>query len=112
MSGDRLPAHLEVSALIRTVEAAGGFATVIAKGDQEAGVILILTSERGGIARLWERLPRLDGARRYALVKTQEADKKDEFSQYLSRRCARDPDVWIVELDIAEAERFVAEFGC
>lgn len=111
MTGDRLPAHLEVSALIRAAQAAGGFATVIAKGDRDAGVILILTSERGGTARLWERMPRLDGTRRFAVVQTQEPDKNDEFAEYLLRRSARDPDSWIVELDIADEERFVAEFG-
>lgn len=111
MTGGRLPAHLEVSALIRSAEAAGGFATVIAKGDRETGVILIVTSERGGTARLWERMPRFDGTRQFTLVRTQDPDKKEEFSEYLLRRSARDPDIWIVELDIADAERFVAEFG-
>ena len=43
----RLPAHLEVAGLIRAVEAAGGFATVIAKGERDAGTLLVVCSERG-----------------------------------------------------------------
>ena len=39
----RLPAHLEVAGLIRMVEAEGGFASVIAKGERDAGTILILS---------------------------------------------------------------------
>ena len=107
----RLPAHLEVSALIRAVETAGGFATVIAKGERDAGVILILTNEKGENARLWERMPRLDGARIFAVVKKEEIDKKTEFDDYISRRTTRDPDIWLVELDIANPERLIAEFA-
>lgn len=108
MSEGRLPAHLEVSALIRTTEAAGGFATVIAKGERDAGVILILTIERGGTARLWERLPTLDGTRSFVVTKQQESENSQEFTDYLARRTARDPDSWLVELDIANAERLIA----
>ena len=111
MASARLPAHLEVSALIRAVEAAGGFATVIAKGERDAGVILILTNEKGENARLWERMPRLDGARIFAVVKKEEIDKKSEFDDYISRRTTRDPDIWLVELDIANPERLIAEFA-
>ncbi|HEU4820496.1 MAG TPA: DUF1491 family protein [Qipengyuania sp.] len=108
MSDGRLPAHLEVSALIRTAEAAGGFATVIAKGERDAGVILILTTERGGNARLWERLPNLDGSRSFSMTKKQDLENAEEFADYLARRTARDPDSWLVELDIANAERLIA----
>ena len=38
----RLPAHVEVAGLIRAVEAAGGFATVIAKGERDAGTLLVV----------------------------------------------------------------------
>ncbi len=112
MSEGRLPAHLEVSALIRTVEAAGGFATVISKGERDAGVLLILTIERGGCARLWERMPRLDGSREFAVIRTEDTENKTEFSEYLDRRMAQDSDSWLIELDVPNAERFVAEFKC
>jgi len=111
LSGSRLPTHLEVSGLIRAVEAAGGFATVIARGDREAGVILILTIERGGTARLWERMPQLDGTRPYVVARQEESERQGDFADYVTRRIARDPDGWVVELDIAHAERFVAELG-
>jgi len=43
----RLPAHLEVSGLLRAVEAAGGFATVLARGERDAGTILVVCCENG-----------------------------------------------------------------
>ena len=111
VSDARLPAHLEVTALIRAAEAAGGFGTVIAKGERDAGSILILTIHRGGNARLWERMPRLDGRRVFEVVREEEAELKEEFSEYLTRLTARDPDAWLIELDVAEPERLIAEFA-
>jgi hypothetical protein len=111
VSGTRLPAHIEAAALIRAAEAAGGFGTVISKGERDAGSILVLTMERGGIARLWERMPRLDGARVFEMVREQDAENKPEFEEYLTRRTARDRDLWLIELDVPNAERLVAEFA-
>ena len=111
MSEARLPAHLEVSGLIRATEAAGGFATVVAKGEPDAGVILIVTTDRGENARVWERLPRLDGRRLFAVVRAQATESAQDMDAYLARRIARDSDIWVVELDIADAERLIAEFG-
>jgi hypothetical protein len=108
VSDARLPAHLEVAALIRATEAAGGFATVIQRGERDAGAITILTIEGGENARFWERLPRLDGSRAFVPTKSESTDKKEEFREFLARRLARDPDSWLVELDIADAQRLIA----
>ncbi|OCC23987.1 hypothetical protein MB02_09255 [Croceicoccus estronivorus] len=103
----RLPAHLEVSGLLRTVEAAGGFATVLAKGERDAGTILVVCCENGRDSRLFERMPHPDGDRRWMLVKEELAENKLEFSEYLERRRRQDPDTWIIELDIANGEQFI-----
>ncbi len=109
MSDGRLPARLEVTALIRATESAGGFATVLARGEPDSGSILIVTCERDGGRRLWERMPRLDGPRRFEVSRNADGDPR-ELDLYLDRRRERDPDCWILELDIADAERFIAEF--
>ncbi len=103
----RLPAHLEVSGLIRAVQAEGGFAAVLGKGEPEAGTILIVTTENGEIARVYERMPQLDGSRKWSVSKQQDPENKYIFNEYLERRKQQDPDLWIVELDIARAERFI-----
>lgn len=104
----RIPAHLEVSALIRAVQAQGGFAAVLAKGERDAGTILILTIEKGGNGHLYERMPQLDGSRRFECTKVQDTEKPYELDEYLARRRRQDSDIWIVELDIPNAERFIA----
>ena len=59
----RLPAHIEVGGLLRQVQAEGGFATVLAKGEREAGTILVVICEGGAHARAYERMPQVDGRR-------------------------------------------------
>ena len=103
----RLPAHLEVSGLLRAVEAAGGFATLLARGERDAGTILVVCCENGSNARLFERMSQADGDRRWMLVKTQDSQNPGEFSHYLERRKNQDRDIWAIELDIANAERFI-----
>jgi hypothetical protein len=103
----RIPAHLEVTGLLRAVEAAGGFAAVIAKGERDAGTILVTCCESGKNYRAYERLPRPDGTRGWSLAKREDSENPQEFADYLERRRRQDSDLWIVELDIPDAERFI-----
>ena len=105
---ERLPSHIEVSGLIRAVEGAGGFGMVLQKGEKDAGVILVLTTHSGKNPRLWERMPQLDGARRFICTREQDSENRGEFDEYVAKRRASDPDCWVIELDVENAERFVA----
>ena len=105
---DRLPTHLEASAILRLAESQGGYATVLAKGERDAGTILLVMLCRGEAAVLYERMPQLDGSRLFSATKRENADKSQEFSEYLARRRAQDQDMWLIEVDIADPERFVA----
>ena len=60
----RIASSVLVSALLRLAEAEGGNGVILAKGDATAGAIAVLLTERGGQARLFERLLQPDG--RYA----------------------------------------------
>ncbi|HCB79565.1 MULTISPECIES: DUF1491 family protein [unclassified Erythrobacter] len=104
----RLPAHVEVSGLIRAVENAGGFAMVLQKGERDAGTILVLTTQNGRNTRLWERMPQLDGSRKFSCTREQDDENPREIDEYVGKRRRSDPDCWVIELDIENAERFVA----
>lgn len=108
---ERLPAHLEVSAILRLAESLGGFGAVLAKGERDAGTILLVTTCRGQAARLYERMPALDGSRSFVATKEENPDNKEEFSEYLARRRRQDADIWQIEVDIADPERFVAQIA-
>jgi len=107
----RLPAHLEVAGMIRAIESQGGFASVIAKGERDAGTILVLTIYRGENAVLFERMPQLDGSRPYIAAKRQNPENQQEIFEYLEKRRKQDPDIWVVEADIADGERFIASWA-
>ena len=107
MVDDRIPAHLEVTGLIRAVEGAGGFGTVLSKGERTAGTLMVICCNRATPARAYERMPQLDGTRKWVLSKEQDPENPHEFAEWYRRRGAQDDDLWIVELDIANAERFV-----
>src|SRR6478609_7793258 len=104
---DRLPARVEVQALIRLAQAESGFAAVVHRGEETAGGIVLLTMTNGANATLWERVPQRDGSRKWSPVLYQDIENKDKISQTIDRRIGSDPDLWIVELDIADPERFI-----
>jgi hypothetical protein len=103
----RLPARIEVSALIRQVQAEGGFATVLQKGEPDAGTLLVILFENGTNSRAYERMPMADGTRKWACAKTEDPENKQDFADYLNRRRTQDRDLWVIELDIADGERFI-----
>lgn len=111
-----------VSALRRKVEAAGGFATIIKKGDPVAGALLLvclpqrgfaeslqIAPESGPLPIILEREPSFDGPGKWRAIEGHNVDNKDKIEEYLTRRQKVDPDLWIIELDVADAERFAAE---
>lgn len=109
MSRDgRLPSRLLVDLLLRSVNAAGGFATILARGDDGGGMLLVQCCDRGQYGPLLER--QFDGAWR-AVGPEQDSDESgnDARAAYLARRRSVDPDLWLVELDIPDAPQFVAE---
>ena len=108
MTGDaRLPARLEIAALIRLAQNGGGFAAVLKSGEEQAGTILLLLTENGANPRVYERMPQLDGSRAWHCSMQQDIDNKRKISDYLERRGKQDADLWIVELDIANGERLI-----
>lgn len=104
---ERLPASLEVSALVRVVGAEGGFASVLRKGEPDAGTILVVLTEKGENVRVFERMPTLEGGRKWHLSRSEATESKQEIDAYLARRGSQDDDLWIVELDIADGERLI-----
>ncbi len=111
MSDSRLPAHIEVGAIRRLVEGQGGFASVLYKGERDAGTILLLTIQNGVEAQLYERMPQMDGTRSWVPTSPKDVEKYHEFSDYCAKRHDLDPDLWILEADVADPARFIESLG-
>jgi len=101
----RLTAEFQISAIQRLAEAGGGFATVLRKGDRTAGAILLIGQIRGRNPMLFDRYPSLDGISKWQPVSLQNDENEAKVTAYWQKRAARDPDLWIMELDVASPER-------
>lgn len=99
----RLASSIKVSALLRRVTAAGGFGTVLARGDATAGSIAIVTRVNGAETAL---SPMFGSSGGYEWV---EVAADEAILDWAARARRNDPDLWIVELDVPDAARFVAE---
>ena len=102
---ERLPAHVEVAAVMRRAEAEGGFATLLRKGDPDRGAVTLVLEKRGEFCGILERElgPNFD----YEWVF--KPSGSESVADFIARRERLDPDFWLIELDIAEPERFIAE---
>ena len=109
MSAERLPAHVEVGAIVRRAETEGDFATILKKGDAERGSLLLIVSGRGRYVACLERVLSLEGSYLWQRVGPSESAGSIEIKDFLAKRARFDEDSWVVELDIANPERFIAE---
>jgi len=111
MSTARLPTSVWVSGLIRRVQAAGGFATILHKGEATQGAVLVVSREKDGQEQVFSRVLGADGQRNWAVMARTDPATLDKVTQYIVAQRRYDPDLWVVELDIVEAQRFIADTG-
>ncbi|ALC14447.1 DUF1491 family protein [Sphingopyxis sp. 113P3] len=107
----RLTSRFLVDLLLRRAEAAGGFAAVLAAGDERAGNILVQCRDRSAAGPLLERRFTPGGDYIWDAVGPEDPANSQAQSAYVERRRRADPDLWVIELDIADAPRLVAEWG-
>ena len=105
----RLPTHVEVAGILRRAAAAGDFAAVMRKGDPDRGSLIIFVSSRGEHRAILERVLGVDGDYRWEAARPTDSAGSVDMVNFLARRARFDEDLWAIELDIADAERFIAE---
>jgi len=100
----RVTAEIWVSALVRRVFSAGGFAAVVQRGSPEAGAIYLTTRNRLGEVQLYAPAPQTS----YDTSKPQErlftrieGLDNEQVDAKLEKEKRFDPDIWIVELEVA-----------
>lgn len=98
----RLVSRLRVDWLLRQVAAQGGFGAVLARGDSEAGAIAVVTRSGGSETLLAPVL----GAAGYEMAQMASGEA---VAGWIARARQRDPDLWVIELDIPQAAQLVAQ---
>lgn len=109
LEAPRPTSRLLVDALMRRVTQAGGFATIVQRGNDMAGAILLQCCERGEAKDLLEKSSDFDGHMQWRRVPPHHAADAKWPDNYCRRRSVDDPDLWWIELDIAGAARFADE---
>jgi hypothetical protein len=79
------------------------------KGDPDRGSLLLLVASRGRHIACLERVLSLDGTYAWQTVGPGDSASSTEVREFVARRARFDEDLWAIELDIAEPERFIAE---
>ncbi|MER8976357.1 MULTISPECIES: DUF1491 family protein [unclassified Mesorhizobium] len=99
----RVTTDLWVSALLRRVFSAGGFAAVVKRGATEAGAVFVLARGRQGEMALFGPAPQTsyDSARPddrfFSLLG--EGDDAAIFDARLEREKRFDSDIWVIEIE-------------
>ena len=99
----RVTTDLWVSALVRRVFSAGGFAAGVKRGATEAGAVFVLSRGRLGEVALYGPAPQTsyDSAKpdeRFFIL-LDSSDDSSAFDARLEREKKFDPDIWVVEIE-------------
>ena len=106
---ERLPASLEASALVRRAQADGDFAAILKKGDADRGALLLVIRSRDRHVACLERVLTMSGGYEWERVGPADSTEPQQVAEFLKKRTRFDEDLWLIELDIAQPERFIAE---
>jgi hypothetical protein len=100
----RLKSHIQVQALVRRCDMAAIGVVVTARGDPDAGVILIKLYDRAAGATVLSQTRRPDGTLAWLRATGGAAVAEAEADAYIARQRQYDPDLWVVEIETAAPE--------
>ena len=79
------------------------------KGDPDRGSLLIFVASRGRLHAVLERVLAMNGDYRWQPADLPDSAVSAQIGDFLAKRARFDEDLWAIELDIADPERFIAE---
>lgn len=103
---NRLRTHIQATALLRRAQGQGAYATVLRRGDPDAGALHVTVRTLDGSARLYSPIRDMEG--NPAWLATPPAPER-EVDERTARLADRDPDIWIVEIEDRRGRHFLVE---
>lgn len=105
-----LRTEIWASALIRRAQSAGAFATVVRKGDADAGASLVKVATLDGRARLYAPAQNGAGERVWLDLSAGPLGTEERaVDAYAAKRAERDRDLWVIEIEDRAGRTFLTE---
>jgi len=100
----RLKSALWVKALIRRCDLAAIGIAVVARGDSDAGAVLLKITGRDAGAAVLAQTRRPDGALVWLRATGPAPVSEADADAYIARQRGRDPDLWVIEIESASPQ--------
>lgn len=105
----RVKAEFWVKAHLRRVEVAGAQAFIARRGDPDAGSVLIVVNRLDGSSQLLVSASRQADERVWLAVMGAAPVADELVKSEIDRRVARDPDLWVLEIEDKAGRAFLDE---
>jgi hypothetical protein len=101
-----IPTQLWVSALLRRAGLAGAFATIVHRGDEERGDVLVKVTRERGVASLYAPAFNPDGPLEFERLAP---EAEGEVDAAIDKRLKADRDLWVIEIEDRDGRHFLSE---
>lgn len=101
-----IPSHLWVSALLRRASTAGAFATIVHRGDESRGDVLVKVTRVRGEAQLYAPAFNPEGPTEFERLAAEDEASVDEA---IGKRLKADRDLWVIEIEDRAGRHFLTE---
>jgi len=101
-----IPATIWVSALLRRATAAGAFATIVHRGDEDRGDVLVKVTRARGEARLYAPAFNPEGLSTFERLGAEDEAGVDVL---IAKRRDADRDLWVIEIEDRDGRHFLTE---
>lgn len=105
----RLTAAIWTSAIIRRAMGEGAFAALRHKGAEGSSAALVKVSLLDGTAFVLVPVTSADGSRQWMRATGTDPVSDADCERYLDRALARDPDLWVLEIEDRQGRWFFDE---
>jgi len=103
----RLPTELWVKAHVRRCSGAGVPVVIARRGDPHSGIVIVKLNQLESGCRVMTQMRGLDGRLGWMAALDGKLVPESEADEYISRQTARDPDLWVIEIEDREGRHLV-----